>query len=136
MVQEAVEEQVSDAVRHAMEAPLKARFPDLSTYDMKDMLHQCMFETQQHNSHEVHQRLNEALDLSMQLDNSEQIGKDIAEERMRKKKRLDTPNPPSGSPPQPPPPPPPSGSSEAPGSFGAAGSQQSQPPYHTHPSSS
>lgn len=40
-----------------MEAPFKARFRELSTYDMKDILHQRMFETQQHNSHEVHQLL-------------------------------------------------------------------------------
>jgi MoxR-like ATPase len=39
-VRDAVEEQVSFAVKKAMDAPLKARFRDLSTYDLKDLLQQ------------------------------------------------------------------------------------------------
>jgi hypothetical protein len=48
LVRDAIDEQVSVAVKFAMESPLKARFRDLSTFDMKDLLHQRMFETEQH----------------------------------------------------------------------------------------
>lgn len=131
MVQEAVEEQVFDGLKHAMEAPLKALFRELSTSDMKDILSQRMFKTNKHKSHEVHQRLYEALDKSIQLDNSELHTKEMAEEKRMKRKRRNIPKPPSGPPPQPPPPPPPSGSSGAPGPSGAIESQHSQPESHT-----
>jgi hypothetical protein len=54
-VQDAVDDQVSFAVKQAMDAPLKARFKDLSTYDMKDLLLQRMFQTDHHKEHEAHQ---------------------------------------------------------------------------------
>ena len=60
-MRDAIDEQVSAAVKFAMEAPLKARFRDLSTFDMKDLLRQRMFETDQHKAHEAHQQLYESL---------------------------------------------------------------------------
>jgi hypothetical protein len=55
LVRDVVEDQVSDAVKRAIDAPLRARFRDLSTYDMKELLHQRMFETNHQKGHEAHQ---------------------------------------------------------------------------------
>ncbi|GJY11882.1 hypothetical protein Tco_0381191, partial [Tanacetum coccineum] len=60
-VSKAVDEIVTDAVDWAMQAPLRARFRDLSTVDMKDILQQRMFEDNTYKTHEVHNDLYEAL---------------------------------------------------------------------------
>ncbi|GKE61371.1 hypothetical protein Tco_1511738 [Tanacetum coccineum] len=44
-INEAVCENVKEAVQIALHAPLRDRFRDLSKEDMKEMLHQRMFET-------------------------------------------------------------------------------------------
>ncbi|GKA74250.1 hypothetical protein Tco_0780552, partial [Tanacetum coccineum] len=108
-VSKAVDEIVIDAVDWAMQAPLRARFRDLSTVDMKEILQQRMFEDNTYKTHEVHNDLYEALQKSVELDYSNQ--------RKKKRKRRESPRTPPGSPPtQPPPPPPPAGASDAPGS--------------------
>ncbi|GKE87777.1 hypothetical protein Tco_1565252, partial [Tanacetum coccineum] len=99
-VSQAVDEIVTDAVDWAMQAPLQARFKDLPTVDMKEILQQLMFEDNSYKAHEAHNDLYEALQKT-----------------------------PSGSPPSPPPPPPPpAGASGAPGTLGASGSSQLPPP--------
>nr|GFB03999.1 hypothetical protein [Tanacetum cinerariifolium] len=50
----AVSEVVTDAVDWAMQAPLQNRFRDLSEADMKEILHQRMWETKYYKSHEDH----------------------------------------------------------------------------------
>ncbi|GKD18559.1 hypothetical protein Tco_1207717 [Tanacetum coccineum] len=88
-VSKAIDEIVTDAVDWAMQAPLRARFRDLPTVDMKEILQQRMFKDNTYKTHEVHNDL----------------------------KRRESPRTPPGSPPtQPPPPPPPVGASGAPGS--------------------
>ena len=131
LVRDAIEDQVSDAVKRAMDAPLKARFRDLSTFDMKELLHQRMFETDHHKGYEAHQQLYESLERYMKVDNADELEKDLVEERRRKRRKQSIPKPPSGAPPQPP-----SGSAGMPGSSGGAGTLESmQPPHAPQPSS-
>ncbi|GJY95130.1 hypothetical protein Tco_0511491 [Tanacetum coccineum] len=125
-VSQAVDEIVTDAVDWAMQAPLQARFKDLPTVDMKEILQQLMFED---NSYKAHNDLYEALQKSLELDYSNQRLADQEEARKKKRKKRAAPRTPSGSPPSPPPPPPPpAGASGAPGTSGASGSSQLPPP--------
>nr|GFA16408.1 hypothetical protein [Tanacetum cinerariifolium] len=95
----AVSEVVTDAVDWAMQAPLRNRFRDLPEADMKEILHQRMWETDSYKSHE------------------------------KKKKSRESPKMPPGSPShQPPPPPPPAGPSGIAGAPRTSGSQVTPPP--------
>ncbi|GKB09928.1 hypothetical protein Tco_0843851, partial [Tanacetum coccineum] len=108
-VSQAVDEIVTDAVDWAMQAPLRARFRDLPTVDMKEILQQRMFEDNSYKAHEVHNDLKEA--------------------HKKKRKKCAALRTPFGSPPSPPPPPPPpAGASGAPGISGTSGSSQLPPP--------
>nr|GEW95876.1 hypothetical protein [Tanacetum cinerariifolium] len=128
-VSKAVSEVVIDAVDWAMQAPLRNHFKDLSKADMKEILHQRMWETESYKSHKDHMQLFEALEKSMNRDHSEELTQDLAEARKKKKKSRESPKTPHGSPPhQPPPPPPPARSFEASGALGASGSSQMPPP--------
>nr|GEX89999.1 integrase, catalytic region, zinc finger, CCHC-type, peptidase aspartic, catalytic [Tanacetum cinerariifolium] len=99
---------------------------DLPKVDMKEILHQRMWETNSYKAHEDHMMLYEALEKSMNRDHTDELLKDLDEARKKKKKRRDTPKTPPGSPPYKPPPPlPPIGPS---GSSGASGSSQVPPP--------
>nr|GEX21768.1 hypothetical protein [Tanacetum cinerariifolium] len=98
-VSKAVNEVVTDAVDWAMQAPLRNRFRDLPEADMKEILHQRMWETESYKYHEDHMQLREL------------------------------PKTPHGSPPhQPPHPPPPAGPSGALRASRASGSSQVPPP--------
>nr|GEY03313.1 hypothetical protein [Tanacetum cinerariifolium] len=117
----AVSEVVTDAVDWAMQAPLRNRFRDLPEADMKEILHQRMWESDFYKSHDDHMQLVEALEKSMNRDHSEEFAQDLAEARKKKKKSRESPKTPPGSPSHKPPPPPPlpvgpSGASGAPGS--------------------
>ncbi|GJX30578.1 hypothetical protein Tco_0238657 [Tanacetum coccineum] len=124
-----VDEIVTDAVDWAMQAPLRARFRDLPTVDMKKILHQRMFEDDSYKANNVHKDLCEALQKSLELDYSNQRLVDQEEARKKRRKICDAPRSSLGSPPsQPPPPPPPAGAFGAPGTSGALGSSQLLPP--------
>ncbi|GJV57618.1 hypothetical protein Tco_1458623 [Tanacetum coccineum] len=98
-----------------MQAPLRARFRDLPTVDMKEILQQRMFEDDSYKAHTIHNDLYEALQKSLELDYSNQRLADQEEARKKRRKRRDVPRTPPGSPPSPPPPPPPlAGASGAP----------------------
>ncbi|GJS96436.1 hypothetical protein Tco_0803404 [Tanacetum coccineum] len=128
-VSKAVDEIVTDAVDWAMHAPLRERFRDLPEADMKEILHNRMWESKSYQTHEDHMSLYEALEKSMARDNRDQLLSDLAEARKKKKKRQGSPKTPSSSPPHPPPPPPPpAGPSGTSGASGASGSSQSPPP--------
>ncbi|GKE67245.1 hypothetical protein Tco_1521406 [Tanacetum coccineum] len=128
-VSQAVDEIVTDAVDWAMQAPLRARFRDLPTVDMKEILQQRMFEDNSYKAHEAHNDLYEALQKSLELDYSNQRLADQEEARKKKRKKRAAPRTPFGSPPSPPPPPPPlAGASGALGISGASGSSQLPPP--------
>ncbi|GJX83743.1 hypothetical protein Tco_0333224 [Tanacetum coccineum] len=97
--------------------------------DMKEILHNRMWESKSYQTHEDHMTLYEALENSMARDNRDQLLSDLVEVRKKKKKRQGLPKTPPGSPPHPPPhPPPPAGPSGTLGASGAFGSSQSQPP--------
>ncbi|GJZ99171.1 hypothetical protein Tco_0671722 [Tanacetum coccineum] len=51
-IEELVKEVVTASVQHAMRAPLRARFKDLPTSDMKEILLQCMLEENYDKGHE------------------------------------------------------------------------------------
>nr|GEZ28186.1 histone deacetylase 14 [Tanacetum cinerariifolium] len=117
-VSKAIDKIVTDAVNWAIQAPLRNRFRDLPEADMKEILHQRMWETNSYKTREDHKMLYEALEKSMNHNHSEELAKDLAEARKKKKKRRDSPKTPPGSPPhQPPPPSPPAGPSGASGSL-------------------
>nr|GEU32864.1 retrovirus-related Pol polyprotein from transposon TNT 1-94 [Tanacetum cinerariifolium] len=103
--------------------------------DIKEILHQRMWETNSYKSHEDHMMLYEALEKSMNRDHTDKLLKELVEARRKKKKRRDSPKTPPGSPPhQPPPPLPPAGPSVTLGSPRAFGSSQvPSPPPHFHP---
>ncbi|GJS33561.1 hypothetical protein Tco_0531943 [Tanacetum coccineum] len=112
-----------------MRAPLRARFKDLPTSDMKEILLQRMLEENYDKGHANHRVAYEALQDSIHHDESEDFDVDKAQEETKKKSKQDSPNTLSGSPPSPaPPPPPPSGASRASGTTGASDSAQSPPP--------
>nr|GFB87390.1 hypothetical protein [Tanacetum cinerariifolium] len=112
-----------------MQAPPRNRSRDLPEADMKEILHQRIWETESYKSHEDHRQLYEALEKSMNHDHSEELAQDLAEARKKKKKSRESSKMPPGSPShQPPPPPPPTGPSGALGAPGASGSSQVPPP--------
>ncbi|GJX45772.1 hypothetical protein Tco_0262448 [Tanacetum coccineum] len=65
-INEVVCENVKEAVQIALQAPLRDHFRDLSEEDMKEMLHQRMFETGFYKSLPEHITLYEALEASME----------------------------------------------------------------------
>nr|GEW57443.1 hypothetical protein [Tanacetum cinerariifolium]GEW82891.1 hypothetical protein [Tanacetum cinerariifolium] len=134
-VSKAVDEIVTDAVDWAIQALPWNRFRDLPEADMKEILHQRMWETNSYKAHEDHMMLYEALEKSMNLDHIEELLKDLAEGLKKNKKRCDSPKTPLGSPPhQPPPPLPPAGPSGTLGSLGVFGSSKVPPPPPPPPS--
>ncbi|GKD82904.1 hypothetical protein Tco_1349743 [Tanacetum coccineum] len=86
-VSKVVDEIVMDAVDWAMQALLRARFSDLPTVDMKEILQQWMFKDNSYKAHKVHDNLFEALEKSLERDYSNQLLKDVDEARMKKRKR-------------------------------------------------
>nr|GEV98734.1 putative reverse transcriptase domain-containing protein [Tanacetum cinerariifolium] len=124
-VSKSVDEIVTDAVDWAIQAPLWNRFRDLPKADMKEIIHQRMWETNSYKAHKDHMMLYKALEKSMNRDHTDELLKDLAKARKKKKKRCDSPKTPLGFPPyQPPPLPPPAGPSGTSGSPGASGSSQ------------
>nr|GFD60281.1 hypothetical protein [Tanacetum cinerariifolium] len=80
---------------------------DLPEADMKEILHQRMWETNSYKAHEDHMMLYKALEKSMNCDHTDKLLRDLAKARRKKKKRRDLLKIPHGSPPCQPPPPPP-----------------------------
>nr|GEY71912.1 ribonuclease H-like domain-containing protein [Tanacetum cinerariifolium] len=134
-VRKAIDEVVTDAIDWAMQAPLQNRFKDLPKVDLKEILHQRIWETDSYKSHKDHMQLYEALEKSMNRDHSKELIKDMSEVQKKKNKSRESPKMPPGSPPyQPPHPPPPAGPSRASGSPEASGSSHVPPPPPTPPS--
>ncbi|GJR68810.1 hypothetical protein Tco_0014875 [Tanacetum coccineum] len=124
-VSKAVDEIVTDTVDWAMHVPLREHFRDLPEANMKEILHNRMWESKSYQAHEDHLTLYEALEKSMARDNRDQLLSDLAEARKKKKKRQGLPKTPSGSPSYPPPPlPPPAGPSGTSGASGASSSSK------------
>nr|GEW45239.1 hypothetical protein [Tanacetum cinerariifolium] len=120
---------------NAIKAPLRNHFRDLQEADMKEILHQQMWETNSYKAHEDHMMLYEALEKSMNRDHTDELLKDLAEAHKKKKKRRNSLKTPHGSPPhQPPPPPPPAGPSGTSRYPGASRSSKVPPPPLPPPS--
>ncbi|GJU61458.1 hypothetical protein Tco_1243293 [Tanacetum coccineum] len=93
-VSKAVDEIVTDAVDWALQAPLRARFRELSKADMKEILLQRMWEIGSYKTHEDHKNLYEALEKLMDRDHSDQLQADLVEARKKHRKRSDSPRTP------------------------------------------
>nr|GEZ00535.1 hypothetical protein [Tanacetum cinerariifolium] len=131
----AVSEVVTDAVDWAMQVPLRNHFKDLPEADMKEILHQRMWEFDSYKSYDDHMQLFEALKKSMNRDHSKELAQELTEARKKKKMSRESPKTPPVSPSHKPPPPPPSvGPSGASGAPEASGSAQ-VPPSPPPPSS-
>ncbi|GKD92920.1 hypothetical protein Tco_1372757, partial [Tanacetum coccineum] len=85
-IKESVKEVVTASVQHAMRAPLRVRFKDLPTPDMKEILLQRMLEENYDKGHEGHKMAYKALQKSIICDESEKFDADKAEERTKKKR--------------------------------------------------
>nr|GEW96454.1 hypothetical protein [Tanacetum cinerariifolium] len=72
-VSKSVDEIVTDAVDWAIQAPLWNCFRDLPEADMKEILHQQMWETNSYKAHEDHIILCEALEKSMNRDHTDEL---------------------------------------------------------------
>nr|GEX40871.1 histone deacetylase 14 [Tanacetum cinerariifolium] len=101
---------------------------DLPEADMKEILHQRMWEFDSYKSHEDHMQLFEALEKSMNRDHSKELAQDLAEARKKRKKSRESPKTPPGSPSHPPPPAGPSGALGAHRASGSAEMPPSPPP--------
>nr|GEU90819.1 hypothetical protein [Tanacetum cinerariifolium] len=85
---------VKEAVHDALQAPILERFRDLSEVQMKEILHYRMFESGSYRSHPDHSALYEALEVSMQRDNSEELHEALVTSRKRRRDDQDPPPPP------------------------------------------
>ncbi|GJR76697.1 hypothetical protein Tco_0089062 [Tanacetum coccineum] len=90
-INETVHENVKEAVQIALQAPLRDRFRDLSEEDMKEMLHQRMFESGTYKSLLEHIALYEALKASMARAQRDEF---LAEKDKSCKRRRDKQDPP------------------------------------------
>ncbi|GJS23407.1 hypothetical protein Tco_0452039 [Tanacetum coccineum] len=68
-----VNEVVKEAVHNALQAPLRERFKDLSKFQMKEILHDRMFKSNFYRSHPDHIALYDALEVSMQRENNDEL---------------------------------------------------------------
>nr|GEX60409.1 retrotransposon-related protein [Tanacetum cinerariifolium] len=123
-VSKSVSEVVTEAIDWAMQEPLRNRFRDLPKADIKEILHQRMWETESYKSHEDHMQLYKALEKSMNHDHSKELTQDLAEAR-KKKKKSRTPEA-FGSSQVSPPPPPPSSTNQESQSKGSAAPSSSK----------
>ncbi|GJY16921.1 hypothetical protein Tco_0387343 [Tanacetum coccineum] len=90
-INEAVRENVKEVVQIALQAPLRDRFRDLPEEDMKEMLHQRMFESGTYKSLPEHIALYEALEASMARAQRDEF---LAEKDKSRKRRRDDQDPP------------------------------------------
>ncbi|GKD52581.1 hypothetical protein Tco_1281557 [Tanacetum coccineum] len=75
-INKSVKEVVISSVKHAMRAPLHARFKDLHTSNMKEILLQRMLEENYDKGHANHRVAYEALQDSIRRDESEDFDVD------------------------------------------------------------
>nr|GEZ27973.1 hypothetical protein [Tanacetum cinerariifolium] len=88
-VSKAVDVIFTNAVDWAIQVPHWNRFRDLPEADMKEILHQQMWETNSYKAYEDHMMLYEALEKSMNRDHTDKLLKDLTEAHRKKKKRRD-----------------------------------------------
>ncbi|GJX24212.1 hypothetical protein Tco_0228657 [Tanacetum coccineum] len=89
-----VNEVVKEAVHNALQASLQERFRDLSNVQMKEILHDQMFESGSYRSHLDHATLYEALEVSMRRDKNHELHEALATSRKIRHDDQDPPPPP------------------------------------------
>nr|GEV55216.1 ribonuclease H-like domain-containing protein [Tanacetum cinerariifolium] len=90
-IDEAVRESMGEYVHVALQAPLRDRFRELQEADMKEILHQRMFETGTYKSLSEHVALYEALEVSIERANWDEL---LTEMDKSRKRRCDDQDPP------------------------------------------
>ncbi|GKC01030.1 hypothetical protein Tco_0987166 [Tanacetum coccineum] len=90
-INQTVNEAVKEAVHVDLQAPFRDRFRKLPETDMKEILHQRMFESGTYKSHPEHVALYEALEASMERANQDEF---LAEKDKSQKRRCDDQDPP------------------------------------------
>ncbi|GKE12986.1 hypothetical protein Tco_1416537, partial [Tanacetum coccineum] len=93
-IEKYVNEVVKEAVHNALQAPIRERFRDLSEFEMKEILHDQMFESGSYISHLEHTALYDALKSSMDRENREEFNEEMAKSRKRRRDDKDPPPPP------------------------------------------
>ncbi|GJX75974.1 hypothetical protein Tco_0322785 [Tanacetum coccineum] len=96
-INEAVCKNVKEAVQIALQAPLRDRFRDFSKEDMKEIVHQRMFDTGSYKSLSEHIALYEALDASMERAQRDKLLAEKDKSRKRRRDDQDPPPPPPNS---------------------------------------
>ncbi|GKA30037.1 hypothetical protein Tco_0716282 [Tanacetum coccineum] len=77
-VSKAVDEIVTGTVDWAIQAPLRDRFRDFPEADIKEILHHCMWESNSYKAYEDYKKLYEALEKSIDHDQTDQLLTDLA----------------------------------------------------------
>nr|GEY45484.1 hypothetical protein [Tanacetum cinerariifolium] len=86
---------IKEAVHDALQAPIMYCFWDLSKVQMKEILHDRMFENGSYKSHPDHSGLYEALEVSIQRDNDDELHEALVTSHKRCHDDQDHPPPPS-----------------------------------------
>ncbi|GJY57508.1 hypothetical protein Tco_0456623 [Tanacetum coccineum] len=81
----------TQAVHNAFQAPIRERFRDLSEFEMKEIIHDRMFESGSYRSHLEHTALYDALKLSMDHENKKEFNEATAKSRKRRRDGQDPP---------------------------------------------
>ncbi|GJR71419.1 hypothetical protein Tco_0083784 [Tanacetum coccineum] len=89
-----VNEVVKEGVQNALQAPLRECFRDLSEFQMKELLHDRMSESNSYRSHPNHTALYKALEVSMQCENDDELLATLTKSRKRRHDDQDPPLPP------------------------------------------
>ncbi|GKD39315.1 hypothetical protein Tco_1259522 [Tanacetum coccineum] len=95
-INQTVNDVVKEAVHVAFQAPLRDRFRELPEADMKEILHQQMFESGSYKTHPKHVALYEALEESIERANMDEF---LAEKDKSRKRRHNDQDPPPPPPP-------------------------------------
>nr|GFB90460.1 hypothetical protein [Tanacetum cinerariifolium] len=96
-INQTVNEVVKKAVHIAFEASLRDHFRELPEADMKEILHQWMFESGSYKSLHAHIALYEALEASMERANKDEFFVENGKSRKRRRHDQDPPPPPPDS---------------------------------------
>nr|GEY35526.1 integrase, catalytic region, zinc finger, CCHC-type, peptidase aspartic, catalytic [Tanacetum cinerariifolium] len=89
-----VNEVVKEAVCNALQVPLHERFRDLFEFEMEEIIHDWMFKSGSYRSHLHHSSLYQALEVSMERENKEELTETLDRSRKRGRDDKDPPLPP------------------------------------------
>ncbi|GJS84260.1 hypothetical protein Tco_0750801 [Tanacetum coccineum] len=89
-----VNEVVKEVVHNDLQAPLRECFRGLSEFQMKEILHDRMFESNSYRSHPDHITLYEALEVFMQRENNDELHASLTKSHKRRRDDQDPPPPP------------------------------------------